>query len=98
MSRDEYVAPSSERDERIEAARRRAMQAEHDLDPAQWAPDTIGCHEALHAASMITAMADDYLAEHPAIMCNPEWKRLADEAVSKLNELYQAIGREHLKP
>ena len=87
-----------ERSDRIAAAMQTAQQADHDLDPRQWAPDTFGCHEALHAASMITAMADDYLAEHPAVMANAEWKRIADEAVAKLNELYQAIGKEHLKP
>lgn len=64
-------------------------------EAAGFAPGTLGCHEALHMAAVLSAMVDRELAEHPAVMSNPEWKALADRAAATLADLYQAIGAKH---
>lgn len=61
----------------------------------RFAPETCGCHEAFHLASVLSAMVDEQLGEHPAVLDNPEWYRLAAKASYALAELYQAIGQEH---
>lgn len=59
-------------------------------------PGSYGCHEALDRSSIITNLVGDWLLEHPSIVANAEWFRLADEAHTKLMDLYQAIGAKHL--
>jgi hypothetical protein len=56
----------------------------------------MGCHEALHAASMLVDDVGNHLISHPAIVRNPEWFKLAWEAHEKLYRLYQSIGAKHL--
>jgi hypothetical protein len=41
-------------------------------EAARFAPGTLGCHEALHMASVLADMVDVQLAEHPAVRLNPE--------------------------
>jgi hypothetical protein len=51
-------------------------------------------HELLdrtHIASQHVQMA---LGDHPALAKRPEWKALYDEAVDKLESLYQSIGQQ----
>ncbi|MDK1489401.1 hypothetical protein QN219_04935 [Sinorhizobium sp. 7-81] len=62
----------------------------------KFAPGTHGCHEALHVASMLGDFVDERLCNHPAVLLNPEWYRLASAAQDALFELYQAIGSAHL--
>lgn len=64
-------------------------------DP-NFAPGSMGCHEALHMAGYFTGAVDEELCEHPAIKSNPEWRKLAVKAVDALGDLYSAIGRDHL--
>ena len=64
-------------------------------DP-QFAPGTMGCHEALHMASVLAEMVDERLCEHSAIKQNDEWAALAEIARDTLFRLYQAIGAKHL--
>lgn len=62
-----------------------------------YAPGTMGCHEALHMASFLSSAVDTELAQHPAILGNQEWSELASKAVKILGELYQKIGEKHLE-
>lgn len=64
---------------------------------ADFKPGTFGCHEALHMASVFNNLVEERLAEHPAVLTNPEWYALAHEAGLALWNLYQAIGAEHLR-
>lgn len=63
---------------------------------AAYAPGSFGCHEALHTAALLMDVVDQRLCEHPAILANAEWYRLARAAHAKLFDLYQAIGAAHL--
>jgi hypothetical protein len=60
------------------------------------APGTYSCHEALHVASLVVNMIDDNLMQHDSILHNPEWFRLAYQAMEATHALYQAIGAVHL--
>ncbi|MCA1365902.1 hypothetical protein I6F15_00565 [Bradyrhizobium sp. BRP14] len=62
----------------------------------KFAPGTHGCHEALHVASLLGDLVDERLCNHPTVLLNPEWYRLASAAQDVLFELYQAIGNAHL--
>ncbi len=59
---------------------------------ADFAPGTVGCHEAMHLASVVMDTVDRHLCDHPAVLSNPDWYRLADEAQTALFNLYQAMG------
>jgi hypothetical protein len=73
------------------------MNEEEDApDPALYAPGTHGCHEALHMAYVLAELVDRQLCTHPAVALRPEWRALAEKACDALNDLYQAIGRDHL--
>jgi hypothetical protein len=75
------------------------MADDHRADIDQrtaFAPGTFGCHEALHMASYFADAVHEHLRDHPAIAANPEWRELADKAVTALAKLYSAIGAEHL--
>ena len=63
---------------------------------ALYSPGSFGCHEALHATSMAMDMVDGHVLEHPAIVANAEWYRLAADAHGTLFALYQAIAEQHL--
>jgi hypothetical protein len=67
-------------------------------NPKCFVPGTHGCHEALHMAHVFGEMVDGQLAQHPAVLMNPEWKMLADRAAEALADLYQAIGAVHPDP
>lgn len=67
-----------------------------DVDLSQYAPGTFGCHEAMHTTSLMLDMTDDLLLQHPAILANPDFYRLAGEVHEALFALYQAIGEKHL--
>lgn len=54
-----------------------------------------GCHEALHASSMIMHMVDSHLLDHGAIALDKDLFRYASEAHTALFNLYQAIGAKH---
>jgi len=62
----------------------------------QYSPGTYGCHEALHMANYFAEAVEAQLAYHPAVILKPKWRKLADEAAEKLQQLYQEIGAEHL--
>ncbi|MEZ5938504.1 MAG: hypothetical protein R3C52_09805 [Hyphomonadaceae bacterium] len=89
-------------DSEIEAQRKEALQrlsgALHLGVPVEeaFAPGTLGCHEALHTASLVLDMLERHLFEHPAIASNPEWYKQAAMAHHHLFTLYQAIGGTHL--
>lgn len=77
-------------------ARLAAMEDDFPERMKNFGPGSSGCHEVLDRASIITNLVGDWLLEHPSIVLNAEWFRLADEAQTKLMNLYQAIGTKHL--
>jgi hypothetical protein len=64
--------------------------------PDDYAPGTMGCHEALHVTALIEHLIDVELVKHAAISMNPEWMALALTAQESLQRLYQLIGAKHL--
>jgi hypothetical protein len=89
------VAETTWTPEELETERQRGLRESSDPD-ARPAPGTFHCHEALHMTSFLTSAIDTELCNHPAILANPEWFRLAMEGQQKLADLYQDIGSEHL--
>ena len=63
---------------------------------ADFAPGTLGCHEAMHVASILSDDVERRLCQHPAVLASPEWFALAKQAELALWNLYQAIGEVHL--
>ena len=63
-----------------------------DFDPANFAPGTFGCHEALDRCALLSQFVQVGLVEHPAIRTNPEWLALAEEVAGILARLYGASG------
>ncbi|MBP0492891.1 hypothetical protein [Roseomonas indoligenes] len=63
----------------------------------QFAPGTLGCHEALHTTSILHDLVERQLCEHHAVKLNPEWAATAQRAANELWTLYQAIGADHLQ-
>lgn len=61
-----------------------------------YGPGTYGCHEALHMASVVMGMLEEYLINHPAVMINKGWLKRAVKAHDHLYRLYQDIGAAHL--
>ncbi|XPV76675.1 MAG: hypothetical protein ACNI27_01805 [Desulfovibrio sp.] len=45
-------------------------------------------HEACDRASMLSAMFDDFLTQHPAVMGTPELKEKAEIISSALGDFY----------
>lgn len=83
----------AERIERLEQ-----LDREHADEPdwrERFAPGSFGCHEALHTASILQAVLDDHLLDHPAVALDREWFAWASRASEALAQLYQAIGRRH---
>lgn len=68
---------------------------EDEIDPQNYLPGTLGCHEALHTARMIFELVDKELCEHPAIKLNDEWLNFAAAARGFLMALYLSIGEKH---
>lgn len=58
--------------------------------------DDYHVHEALDRTFIVMEMLS-YVSEHPAIVERLEWKEKAEKAHDILFELYQMIGKEHLK-
>jgi dihydroxyacetone kinase len=74
-----------------EAARRDEMEMGVGFDPGSF-----GCHEALHTTSLLIDLVDRELCEHEAIQRNAIWTAYAQKARDALQDLYDAIGREHI--
>lgn len=69
---------------------------EEAIELANFAPGTMGCHEALHICSFLASAVDHELVQHPAIYSNHVWRRRAMKALDELATLYQEIGAAHL--
>jgi hypothetical protein len=75
----------------------KADEAKADLPlERRYSPGTYGSHEALHASHMMLGLIERDLAEHPAILLQPEWYAHVRKAQDELFSLYQKIGAEHL--
>jgi len=59
--------------------------------------DDYHVHEVLHMSSFLMSAVGTELCEHDAIKQKPRWEKLAEKAHQALFDLYQAIGKEHLK-
>lgn len=64
---------------------------------ARYKPGTFGCHEALHMACFLMESVDRELLSHGAVITNPAWFALANQAFASLHALYQAIGAAHVE-
>lgn len=62
----------------------------------QFGPGTHGCHEAFHISNMIVEMIQRELLEHSAVLLDPEWYGLVQEAQHSLYQAYLHAGRLHL--
>ncbi|WP_439623971.1 hypothetical protein [Shinella sp.] len=82
--------------DRLEAERIAAIRNASVRDPEKFQPGSYGCHEALHAASMLTEFASTQLLAHPAILLDSDFYRRAHDIHAALFDLYQAIGEKHL--
>lgn len=82
--------------EELETERLSALREARLEHPEKFQPGSYGCHEALHAASMLTDMAEEHLLRHPAILLDSDFYRRAHDIHAALFDLYQAIGAEHL--
>lgn len=94
---------SSQSEAEVEAQRqdalmriRQAMGGVATFDESGFAPGTLGCHEALHAASIVLDMLERQLLDHPSIVVQKDWYAKAVAAHQSLFELYQAIGGAHI--
>lgn len=84
-------------DAEIEEDRQHAL-ADADLGEdkkGNYAPGSMGCHEALHMANMMADTLDRQLLTHPAILLNPAWYARVWRACDELGALYQEIGAVH---
>lgn len=54
-------------------------------------------HEALDRCNLMLGFVESSLSDHPAIKANKAWEEKSMEAYKALFELYQMIGKEHLK-
>jgi hypothetical protein len=61
----------------------------------QFGPGTMGCHEAFHVSNMIVEMIQKELIEHSAVLIDPEWYALVQEAQDSLYQAYLHAGRLH---
>lgn len=89
-----------ERDRNFAVAKVDAEKDEDKDDPdladpdwrERFLPGTFGCHEALHAASIMMSNVGDHLLSHPAVMLDKEAYLLAFRAHEYLFALYQRLG------
>lgn len=63
---------------------------------ADFSPGTMGCHEALHMASFLADAIDREILNHPSVVADPKWKKLASRSFNAMAKLYQEIGGKHL--
>ncbi|MCI4624463.1 MAG: hypothetical protein L3V56_00715 [Candidatus Magnetoovum sp. WYHC-5] len=63
---------------------------------SQYKPGSFGCHELLDRTAFVTNIIEKFLLNHPSCIQKKEWFYLVEKAVESLNELYQAIGQQHL--
>ncbi|MDE5461537.1 MULTISPECIES: hypothetical protein [unclassified Bradyrhizobium] len=83
----------SERRERL--AERRTSNVDSD-DPlpleSRFGPNSFGCHEALHVTNLVLGLIECELAEHPAILLQPEWYAHVRKVQDELYVLYPEIA------
>lgn len=93
---------SSQTDAEVEAQRQEALKRIRQamggisFDESGFAPGTLGCHEALHAASIALDMVERQLLDHPSIVVRKDWYAKTVEAHQALFDLYQSIGGAHI--
>ncbi|YBV97127.1 hypothetical protein M1D80_09585 [Phyllobacteriaceae bacterium JZ32] len=89
-----------EETEEFRLERLREAAEDREITPEElavaFAPGTFGCHGALEGASIFMDSVDRHLCEHPSVLANADWYRLAAEAQTALFNLYQAIGAAHI--
>ena len=93
------LATGSEYAKDIEAERQAEM-GDMDRDDPDWRDSyrdgTMGCHEALHVASVALDFVEQNLIDHGAVLMDRRRYKLACDAHRALYRLYQAIGAKHL--
>jgi hypothetical protein len=67
---------------------------------ADWAieyqPRSAGCHELLDRTALVVDVLERYAQSHPACVARSDWYLLAEQAAAALQQLYQAVGADHL--
>jgi hypothetical protein len=66
------------------------------MEPEDWAPGELGCHELLDRVSVMNNIFADHVIDHAACITNPEWFALANHISDLMADLYQKIGAKHL--
>jgi hypothetical protein len=86
-----------ERRKRLAECRRTDHEAgKADSLESRYGPNSFGCHEALHVTNLALGLIERELADHPAILIEPEWYTHVRKAQDELFALYQKIGAAHL--
>jgi hypothetical protein len=57
-------------------------------------PDEFHAHEALHTTYVLTETFADHVVDSAFVQSHPHLLKMAENAVSVLHNLYQAIGNE----
>lgn len=97
MSVDEFITNTFGPDFVENIQREYLLELEDDATYLKVDPDDSYCvHEVFHMSSFLSSSIDNELVNHPTIISNTEWLKLAVLASAALEELYKAIGNRHL--
>lgn len=93
----EWFKCRTQTDAEIEENRQRRLNelledAGWDLAMDKYGPGSFGFHEALHTASIVMEMFDQYVLEHPSIVSDPVLYLNTARAFDALFEVYQNLG------
>ena len=83
-------APGRERSPREAAMEPGTVQCAKD------AASFVGCYELLDRARLAADIVEKYVHSHPACAQNQEWSKLAEQAVTALEELCRQVGTDQL--
>lgn len=57
------------------------------------ASSPFGIHEALHTCSVLMNTFSERVAEHPAVELRPDILAVAEDAIERMMDVYQALGQ-----
>jgi ATP-dependent protease Clp ATPase subunit len=70
--------------------------SQHRLWPMPYALGSYGAHEVLHTVYILTEMVTYFLADHEAVLGQPQWLEQVKQIAHALAVLYQTIRAAHL--
>jgi len=94
MSEGEYeqnrmAALQERRQQDAEGADKRSLEV-------RYGPGSFGCHEAVHVTHLVIDLLDSQLANHSAVLLDPQWYSSIREAQSLLYRAYNVAAGKHL--